>query len=496
MDHGTGLLVDGTWAKGTGTLPVTDKYTGDVIAELHVPGPDQIDTAIDTATRAVGQLPYGERAVILRRAARLLDEGRDQVLDQYVAETGFTPVDAVTELDRTLLIFELCAQEALRLTGEMVPVQAAAGHEGSLCFTLRVPVGVVAAVTPFNAPLSTVAHKIAPALAAGNAVVLKPAEQTPLSSIAVVRALLEAGLPQGLVHLLPGPGETVGDHLVRHPDVRYITFTGSTEVGRHIRAVSGLARTHLELGSNSPTLLWRDADLDHALPLIARAGYRKAGQVCTSVQRLFVHETIADEVTARLTTLVGAIAYGDPRAAGTQVGPLIDTGAARRAQALVEDAVGHGSRLLTEGARDGAVIAPALLAGLPDNARLASEEAFAPLVAVTPVGSLDEAARRANATRYGLQAGVFCQDLDVALAFTRLLDTGGVIINDTSSCHPDPMPYGGIKDSGQGVEGPGYAVPDMTDSRTVLIRHRPPFLQESHQPLPTHAVLKDVDKTS
>ncbi|MGW1712820.1 aldehyde dehydrogenase family protein [Streptomyces sp. NPDC002156] len=470
----TGLLLDGTWAKGPGRLPVADKYTGDLIAELQVPGPDQIDTAISSAARAVGQLPCGERAMILRRAARLLDERRATILAQYVAETGFTPADATTELDRTLLILELSAQEALRLTGEMVPVQAAAGHDNSLCFTLRVPVGVVAAITPFNAPLSTVAHKIAPALAAGNAVVLKPAEQTPLSSIALVRALLDAGLPDRLVQLLPGPGETVGDQLIRHPDVRYITFTGSTEVGRHIRAVSGLARTHLELGSNSPTLLWQDADLGHALPLIVRAGYRKAGQVCTSVQRLLVHETITDEVTSRLTTLIGAIPYGDPRAPGTQVGPLISAAAAGRAESLVKDAVGQGSRLLTGGMREGAMMSPTLLAGLPEKARLASEEAFAPVLATAPVGSLDEAIRMANATGYGLQAGVFCQDLDVAFAFAHRLEMGGVIINDTSSCHPDPMPYGGVKDSGQGAEGPSYAVADMTDSRTVLIRHRPP----------------------
>ncbi|MFK4100457.1 aldehyde dehydrogenase family protein [Streptomyces sp. NPDC019531] len=459
----------------TERLPVLDKYTGDVIAELPVAGPDQADEAIASATGAVGQLPYQERALALRRAARLLDERRDTVVAQYVAETGFTPADATTELDRTLLVLELCAQEALRLTGEMVPVQAATGHEDSLCFTLRVPVGVVAAITPFNAPLSTVAHKIAPALAAGNAVVLKPAEQTPMSAISLVQALLDAGLPEQLLHLLHGPGETVGDHLVRHPDVRYITFTGSTETGRHIRAVSGLARTHLELGSNAPTLLWRDADLELALPLVARAGYRKAGQVCTSVQRLLVHETIADEVVARLTALVQEITYGDPRAPGTQVGPLIDTEAAERAEGLVGDAVDRGSRLLTGGTRKGALMAPAVLAGLPDAARLASEEAFAPLVAVDTVGSLEEAARKANATRYGLQTGVFCQDLDVALTFTRLLQTGGVMINDTSSCHPDPMPYGGVKDSGQGVEGPRYAVQDMTDARTVLIRHRPRY---------------------
>ncbi|WP_443073323.1 aldehyde dehydrogenase family protein [Streptomyces sp. NBC_01451] len=234
----------------------------------------------------------------------------------------------------------------------------------------------------------------------------------------------------------------------------------------------GLARTHLELGSNSPTLLWHDADLDHALPLVVRAGYRKAGQVCTSVQRLLVHETIADEVTERLAALVGDLAYGDPRAPGTQVGPLISTEAAVHAETLVAVAVGHGSRLVTGGRRAGSMMAPALLSGLPESARLASEEAFAPLLATASFGSLDEAVRLADATRYGLRAGVFCQDLDIALTFARRLETGGVVINDTSSTHPDPMPYGGVKDSGQGTEGPAYAVRDTTESRTVLVRHR------------------------
>jgi hypothetical protein len=256
---------------------------------------------------------------------------------------------------------------------------------------------------------------------------------------------------------------------VRHAAVRAtVDWVSATVPGSCTRAARALTET-LDPGPGPARLIpsGRATDVRTAALLNGSAAHAaEHGRPRT--------ESIADEVTTRLTTLVQAITYGDPRAAGTQVGPLIDTPAARRAQAMLEDAVGHGSRLLTGGARAGAMIAPALLAGLPDSARLAAEEAFAPLVAVSPVGSLDEAARRANATRYGLQAGVFCQDLDVALAFTRLLDTGGVIINDTSSCHPDPMPYGGVKDSGQGVEGPGYAVPDMTDSRTVLIRHRPP----------------------
>jgi succinate-semialdehyde dehydrogenase/glutarate-semialdehyde dehydrogenase len=471
----TGLLVEGGWQIGAGRMRVVDKFTGEVAAELHVPGPEQVEQAIDSATRALTRpFPVPARAAVLRAAGARLAAEREAMVRDYVTETGFTPADAEVEIDRTLSIFELSAQEAERLVGELVPVAGVRGHEDSLCLTQRVPVGVVAAISPFNAPLSTVAHKVAPALAAGNAVVLKPAELTPLSSLHLGNALLEAGLPKGRLGLLVGPGRTVGEQVVRHPAVRYITFTGSTEVGRHIRAVSGLARTQLELGSNSPTIVWRDADLERALPLVVRAGYRKAGQVCTSVQRLIVHAELAEEVTGRLGTLVAALNFGDPRATGTSVGPVISAVSAERAMGLVQDALSCGARVVTGARRDGAVITPTLLDGLSPGARLAQEEAFAPIVAITKVDSLDEAVQVANSTAYGLQGGVFCQDLDVAFTFARRLDMGGVIINDTSSYHPDPMPYGGVKDSGHGIEGPRYAVHDMTDSRTVVLRLRPP----------------------
>jgi len=456
-------------------MAVLDKYTGVTVAEVEVPGVEQVDAALESAATAARQpFPVTDRAAVLRDAIRRLSSRKSDIVEAYVAETGFTPADAETELARTLQVFELSAQEAERLTGELVPVHGVPGHENSLCFTQRVPVGVVAAITPFNAPLSTVAHKIAPALAAGNSVALKPAEHTPLSSIALVQALVDAGLPDGRLQLICGPGETVGDRIVRHPAVGYVTFTGSTAVGRHIRAVCGLARTQLELGSNSATVLWRDADLDLALPLVTRAGYRKAGQVCTSVQRLLVHGEIADAVADGLAELVGSLAYGDPRAAGAAVGPVITPQSARRAQGLIDEARRNGARVVVGGTSAGAVVAPTLLTDLPDDATLAQEEAFAPIVAMSTVNSLDAAIDRANATRFGLQAGVFCQDLDVAFAFARRLEMGGVIINDTSSYHPDPMPYGGVKDSGQGVEGPRYAVHDMTNSRTIVLRLKDP----------------------
>ncbi|GGL09368.1 aldehyde dehydrogenase family protein [Mangrovihabitans endophyticus] len=471
----TGLFIDGVWEHGRERLAVLDKFTGERVAELSVPGPDEVDRAVAGAAVAAGR-PWSvtARAATLRGAVARLGARRAEIVAGYVAETGFTPADAATELDRTLQIFELCAQEAERLTGELVPLAGVPGHERSLCFTQRVPVGVVVAVTPFNAPLSTVAHKIAPALAAGNAVVLKPAEQTPLCAVAMVEALHAAGVPDGRIQLLCGPGETVGDRVVRHPAVGYVTFTGSTAVGRHIRAVCGLARTQLELGSNSPTLLWRDADLDLALPLVVRAGFRKAGQVCTSVQRLLVHRDLAEEAAGRLAGLVGALHHGDPRDPGTDVGPVISAESGERVAGLLADARSAGARVLIGGRQCGSMVAPALLADLTGAARLAVEEAFGPLVAMSTVDSFEAAVAAANRTRFGLQAGVFCRDLDVAFAFARELRMGGVIINDTSSYHPDPMPYGGVKDSGQGVEGPRYSVRDMTDSRTVVLRLRDP----------------------
>ena len=470
----TGLLIDGAWTSGTSRLPVRDKYDGTLVAEVSVPSQAQVTDAVESAAAAArADFPAPVRAAVLRRAAAHLADARAEIVANYVAETGFTPADGDTELDRALQIFELSAQEGERLAGEVVPVGGAPGHEDTVCFTQRVPVGVVAAITPFNAPLSTVAHKLAPALAAGNAVVLKPAELTPLGAIALVRALLDAGLPPRQVQLLPGPGETVGDQVVQNPAVGYIGFTGSTAVGRRIRAVSGLARTQLELGSNSPTLIWRDADLDAALPMVVHAGYRKAGQVCTSVQRLLVHRDIAAEVTERLTALVAALRFGDPRAAGTAFGPLISDANARRAERMVANAVARGATLRTGGTRSGPVVAPTVLAGLPPDALLATEEAFAPVVATAVIGSVAEGADLANATRFGLQAGVFCQDLDVAFSFARRLRVGGVIINGTSSYHPDMMPYGGVKESGQGLSGPRYAVADMTEPRTIVLRLRP-----------------------
>ncbi len=469
----TGLLIDGQWEPGRAQLAVLDKYTQQQIASVARAGPAEVGRAVTGALAAAQRpLPPARRQAILAGAARLLDERRDEIRALYVAETGFTPADAATELTRAVATLRLSAEEAVRIAGQEIPVAATPGSEHRLAFTIRVPVGVVAAITPFNAPLNTTAHKVGPAIAAGNAVVLKPAEQTPLCSVALAQALLDAGLPPGFLQLVCGPGESTGAALVADRRVRFFTFTGSAAVGLAIKQNSGIAKTHLELGSNSASIVAADADLDLVADLAVRAGYRKAGQVCTSVQRLLVHEAVADELAARLAKRVAGLRAGDPRDPAVQVGPLIAPAEAERAERWIQQAAGRGAAVLVGGERDGPVLAPALLRDPPLDSRIMTEEIFAPAVALAAVASLDEAIDLVNASEYGLQAGVFTQDLDAAFHAARRLRVGGVMINDTSSYHADAMPYGGVKNSGYGLAGPRYAVQDMTDPRIIVLNLR------------------------
>lgn len=475
LTEATGLLVDGAWRAPAATAPVSDKFTGATVRTVADAGPAEVDAAVAGAARAARDpLQPDERRRILEDAATVLTGHEAEIVQGYVAETGFTPADARGELARAASIFRMSAQEALRLAGEEVPVAANPGSENRLAFTIRVPVGVVGAIAPFNAPLSTVAHKVAPALAAGNAVVLKPAEVTPLSAMAIAEALLRAGLPPGLLQLVCGTGETAGDALVRDDRVRYFTFTGSTAVGLAVKQRSGLARTHLELGSNSASIVAADADLDLVARTVARAGFRKAGQVCTSVQRLLVDRRVVPDLTERLAAAAGKLTAGDPHADGTDVGPLISGTEVERAHGWIREAVDQGATLVQGGDRDGPVLAPTVLGDLPAASRIMTDEIFAPMVALVPVSGFDEAVRVVNDGAYGLQAGVFTQDVDTAFAAARRLQVGGVMVNDTSSYHADNMPYGGVKDSGHGVEGPRYAAHDMTDPRIIVLNLRGP----------------------
>lgn len=465
------LLLDGAWTEGQGpAAPVLDKYTLEPWAEIRTATDAQVTAAIDTADRAFrGGAPGShQRGEILQRAAALVRANAEEFVRIMQAEAGFTRSDAQGEVTRCCETLRLSAEEARRLAGRVVPIEGAPGQARRLAFTLMVPLGVVLAVTPFNSPLNTVTHKIAPAFAAGNAVVLKPSSSTPVTAIRLAELLLEAGMPEGFLSILLGGAAVVG-RAVADDRVRFVAFTGSTEVGRALQSSAGLRRTQMELGSIAFTIVADDADLDLALPGIVGAGYRKAGQVCTSVQMLLVQEAITATATDRLAQLVRAVRYGDPRAEGTVAGPLISEQDARRVEAWTAEAVAQGATRVVGGERRGSVVPPTLLAGVTPGMRVASCEIFGPVVCVSPYATLDEAIGRVNATPYGLATGVFTNRLGDALEAARRLHVGGVHINETSSSRVDLMPYGGSKDSGFGREGPAFAIREMSEERVVTI---------------------------
>lgn len=363
---------------------------------------------------------------------------------------------------------KLSAEEARRLAGEVIPLSGAPSAAGRMGFTLRIPLGVVAAITPFNSPLNTVTHKVAPAFAAGNAVILKPSSLTPVTACLLAEVLLEAGMPEGFLSVLHGSAAVV-QQLQADERVRFFAFTGSTEVGRKIQQGAGLRRTQMELGSIACTILCEDANLDVALTKVLNAGYRKAGQVCTSIQLLLVHASRRAEVESRLSEMVRALPYGDPLLPGNFVGPLISEDNAIRVDAWIQEAVAAGARLLAGGPRQGSVVPPTLLTNISQNMKVGCEEVFGPVLCIEPFETMAQAIERVNATPYGLATGVFTYRLDDALLAAHRLEVGGVHINETSSSRVDLMPYGGSKDSGFGREGPRYAVHEMSEERIVTI---------------------------
>lgn len=463
------LLSDGQWIAGKGVpLVVMDKYALAPGAQVGTADQAQVEQAVAAAHAAFRRGAPGpfDRGAILERAAQLLEPRSDDFVRTMQMEAGFTQSDATGEVRRCIQTLKLSAEEARRLAGEVIPLAGAPQQGARMGFTLRVPLGVVLAITPFNSPLNTVAHKIAPAFAAGNAVILKPASATPLTACKLAEVLLEAGLPRGFLSVIPG-GAQVADWLIADPRVRFFAFTGSTEVGRSIQGRAGLRRTQMELGSIACTILCDDAKLDTALTKVVNAGYRKAGQVCTSVQLLLTHRSIVKDVEQRLAKLVQALAWGDPREPDTFVGPLISEKEAIRVEAWIEEAVAKGARRLAGGARKGAAVPPTLLTAIDDAMKVGCQEIFGPVVCIVPFDTLEEAIARVNATPYGLATGIFTNRLEDAFRAARLLEVGGVHVNETSSSRVDLMPYGGSKDSGFGREGPRYAVHEMTEERIV-----------------------------
>ncbi|MBD3760999.1 aldehyde dehydrogenase family protein [Sphingomonadaceae bacterium G21617-S1] len=467
------LLIAGTWVDGASVDTLRDKYSGRVFGTMAVASSAQIGEAVTAAVAAVTEsslTPY-DRYEILMAASRLVAERRDLFCGLMRDEAGFTRADGENEVQRCVQTLQLSAEEAKRLNGDLVPMHAGKGVKDRIGFTIHAPRGVICAITPFNSPLNTVAHKVGPALAGGNSVVLKPSNHTPLSAVELCRALLDAGLPPRLLTLIHGRGSQVGRELLADQRIAYYAFTGSTEVGREIQQAAGLRGTQLELGSIASTIVCEDADTDMAIPKILNAGFRKAGQVCTSVQRLLIDRRIYDDFVAKLVTAVAGVKAGDPGDPQTLVGPMISQAHAERAEQWICEAIEGGAKVLAGGTRDGSVLAPTVLADVSETMRVYCSEIFAPVISVIPFDGVDDAVVRANDSPYGLAAGLFTANLHVALRLAPRLRFGGVHVNEASSARADVMPFGGVKDSGFGREGPAYAIREMTEERLITIAY-------------------------
>ena len=463
------LLIDGEWVGAEERFPVFDKYTNEVIAQVAVADAAQVEAAVQAASQAMAheRIEPHRRYQILMQSAQLLGDRKREVVDIMVAETGFTVTDAENDFDRCLQTLTISAEEAKRIAGKVIPLEGAPGQGGRIGLTVLTPVGVVCAITPFNSPLNTVAHKIAPALAAGNSVVLKPASYTPLCSLHLCEVLQEAGLPPGWINLVNGEGSSVGNLLLQNQDIRYYTFTGSTGVGRAIQAGAGLRRTQLELGNISATIVCADADFNIAIPKCVATAFRKAGQVCTSLQRLYVQEDVLDDFMAQLVEATKAMVTGNPRDPDVSVGPMIDVKEAERAESWVKQAIEQGAKLVIGGGRDGALLESTILTEVTTDMRVVADELFAPVLTVIPFDNLDTAIDALNDTPFGLSAGIFTADITSGMKAAERVEVGCFHINQTSSSRIDLMPYGGIKDSGFGREGPKYAIRDMTEEKLI-----------------------------
>jgi acyl-CoA reductase-like NAD-dependent aldehyde dehydrogenase len=414
-------------------------------------------------------LPAHERAAILDRVAALLKKRHDEVAQTICAEAGKPMKAARVEAERAVSTYTMAAVEARRLAGEVVPMDASAAGVGKVAYTMRVPIGIVGAITPFNFPLNLVAHKVAPALAAGCAVVLKPAGQTPLSALLLGELETEAGLPPGWLNVLVGPSAEIGDVIVEDERVKLITFTGSSGVGWKIRKRAVKKRVNLELGNATPVVVEADADIDEAATKLAANAFSFAGQSCISVQRIYVKRDAYDDFVARFVPKVQALKVGDPGEEDTDVGPVIDDDARERIVSWIEEAKSAGATLLTGGEVVDGLLQPAVLADVTPDMKVSCQEVFGPLCTVSPYDSSEEAFELANATEYGLQAGIFTANLRTALAAAAALEFGGVTVNEAPTFRADQMPYGGVKESGNTKEGPHYAVREMTEERLVVL---------------------------
>ena len=464
------MIIGGKEVDKPEKIDVIYPYTQEKIGEVPKGSPEDVEKAIEKAKvglEKLKKLTAYEKYKILLKVANLLEERKEEFAKTIVYEVGKTIREARTEVERAVNTITFAAEEAKRIEGEYIQIDASPNGKGKRGFYFREPAGIVAAITPFNFPLNLTAHKIAPSIAAGCPFVLKPSERTPLSPTMLCQLFLEAGVPEEAVSIIPGFAD-VGQAMTTHPDVRVVSFTGSLKVGEIIAKQAGLKKIVMELGSNSAVVVDEDANLEVAAKKAVAGGFAVAGQVCISVQRVLVHEKVADKFYELLKQEVSKLKFGDPMDEETDVGPIITVDEVNRIQSWIEEAVEKGAKIAAGGEAEKTVFKPTVVVDVPEETKLFYEEAFAPVVTVKRFKDIDEALKLVNKSNYGLQVGVFTNNIKNAWKFIEGAEVGGVIINDIPTFRADHMPYGGVKGSGIGREGPKFAIEDYTEIKMVI----------------------------
>jgi glyceraldehyde-3-phosphate dehydrogenase (NADP+) len=467
------MFLAGTWVGRPQTIEVRNPQDDSLISTVPAATKEDALYAVEQAKEGaaiIARMPVHERMAVLNRAADWIDEHRETYARTIALEGSKTIREARKEVARCIETIRISAEEARRIHGETIPFDQMPGSENRVGYYYRFPVGIIAAITPFNDPLNLVAHKVGPAIAGGNAIIVKPTSVTPLSALLLAEAFDKAGLPPKVLSVITGSAKDVGQTLVTHPDVRMVSFTGGLSTGEKIARQAGLKKISMELGSNSPVIVLKDADLDEAVASCVSGAFWAAGQNCLGVQRIYIEEAVFEEFKDQFTAKTQKYRVGDKLSELTDMGPMINEKEARRVESWVNEAVEKGASLLCGGKRDGAFYQPTVLTNLPEDCTLAREEVFGPVVTLYPVPDLETAIFEANQVNYGLQAGIFTKDLEKAYRAIREVDVGGIMINDSSDYRIDGMPFGGVKGSGLGREGVRFALEEMTEIKVVCFK--------------------------
>jgi glyceraldehyde-3-phosphate dehydrogenase (NADP+) len=470
---GKKMLIAGVWADRETVIEVRDPQDNRIIDTVPAASKEDMLKAIEAAKEGVkiaAALPTHKRIEILNKAADWIEAHKEDYAQTISLEGSKTITESRKEVARCVQTLRISAEEARRIDGETISFDQMPGSENRMGYYYRFPIGLIAAITPFNDPLNLVAHKVGPAIASGNAIIVKPATVTPLSAIKLAEAFEKAGLPPKVLSIVTGHGSEIGDTLITHPDVRMVSFTGGLQVGQDITRKAGLKKINMELGSNSPVIVLKDANVDEAVESTVSGAFWAAGQNCLSVQRVYIEEQVFEEFKNKFVKRTKQYRVGDKRSESTDMGPLITEKEAKRVEEWVNEAIAKGADLLCGGERNQAFYMPTVLTNLPQNCRLAKEEVFGPVVTLFSVSDMQAAIRESNSVNYGLQAGIFTRDLDNAFQMIRSLEVGGVMINDSSDYRIDAMPFGGVKGSGLGREGVKFSIHEMTEPRVVCFK--------------------------